>query len=43
MEEVWKPIKGYEGIYEVSNFGRLYSYPRNTTKGGYIWKYKEVA
>lgn len=22
-KEVWKPIKGYEGIYEVSNFGRI--------------------
>ena len=20
--EIWKPIKGYEGIYEISNFGR---------------------
>lgn len=19
-EEIWKPIQGYEGIYEVSNF-----------------------
>ena len=23
MEEVWKPIKGYEGIYEVSSLGRV--------------------
>ena len=23
MEEVWKPIKGYEGIYEVSSHGRV--------------------
>lgn len=22
-EEIWKPIKGYEGIYEVSNLGRV--------------------
>ena len=21
--EVWKPIKGYEGLYEVSNMGRV--------------------
>ena len=25
MEEVWKDIKGYEGIYQVSNFGRVKS------------------
>jgi hypothetical protein len=25
MEEVWVPVKGYEGIYEVSNFGRVKS------------------
>ena len=23
MEEIWKPIKGYEGLYEVSNLGRI--------------------
>ena len=25
MSEVWKPIKGYEGIYEVSSYGRVRS------------------
>ena len=25
MEEEWKPIKGYEGLYEVSNMGRVKS------------------
>lgn len=25
MIEIWKPIKGYEGIYEVSNKGRVKS------------------
>ena len=25
MEEVWKPIKGYEGLYEVSNTGKVKS------------------
>ena len=23
MEEIWKPIKGYEGLYEVSNLGKI--------------------
>ncbi len=26
--EVWKDIKGYEGLYQVSNFGRVKSLPR---------------
>lgn len=25
INEEWKPIKGYEGLYEISNFGRVYS------------------
>ena len=25
MEEQWKPVKGYEGLYEVSNMGRVKS------------------
>ena len=25
MEEVWKPVVGYEGLYEVSNMGRVKS------------------
>lgn len=28
MEEVWKDIKSYEGIYMVSNFGRIKSLTR---------------
>lgn len=25
MEEIWKPVKGYEGLYEVSNLGKVRS------------------
>lgn len=25
MEEIWEPIEGYEGLYEVSNLGRVRS------------------
>ena len=34
MEEIWKPIEGYEGLYEVSNFGRARSYipPTNSKR-----------
>lgn len=29
--EFWKDIKGYEGLYQVSNLGRVKSYPRYGT------------
>lgn len=25
MEEIWKAIKGYEGLYEISNYGKVRS------------------
>lgn len=25
MKEIWKDIKGYEGKYKVSNYGKIYS------------------
>ncbi len=25
MQEIWKDIKGYEGIYQVSNLGKVKS------------------
>ena len=28
MEELWKPIKDFEGLYEVSNFGKVKSCER---------------
>lgn len=28
MEEIWKPIKNYEGYYEISNLGRVKSLDR---------------
>lgn len=31
MEEIWKPIPGYEGIYEASSLGRIRSAPGKTT------------
>lgn len=35
MTEVWKPIEGYEGIYEVSSFGRVRSLGRTTNNRFY--------
>ena len=26
MEEIWKDIKDYEGLYKVSNLGRVQDY-----------------
>lgn len=42
MKEIWKPIKGFEGKYEVSNYGLVYSVRRNKLIGskrgnGYIY------
>ena len=35
-EEIWKDIKGYEGLYEVSNLGQIRSLDRyKNTKGRY--------
>lgn len=31
-DEIWKPIKGYEGLYEISNQGRVKSLKRNTAR-----------
>lgn len=35
-QEIWKDIPGYEGYYQVSNFGRLKSFKEN--KLGYLMK-----
>lgn len=34
MQEIWKDIKGYEGLYQVSNLGRVKSL-QMYAKGGY--------
>lgn len=39
--EVWKDIKGYEGKYQVSNFGNVKSLPKKKGNGkGYITETK---
>lgn len=41
-EEIWKPIPGYEGLYEVSNMGRVKSLERDIVyKNGVKHHYKE--
>lgn len=39
-EEIWKPIKGYEGYYEVSNIGNVRSLDREIKINNKIWKLK---
>ena len=33
MKEIWKPIKDYEGLYEISNFGRVKSCAKEWVSG----------
>lgn len=40
MMEVWKDIENYEGIYQVSNYGRVRSLSRTIICGGYPRKLK---
>jgi hypothetical protein len=39
--EVWKDIEGYEGIYQVSNLGRVKSLPRKLWNGSCFFVSKE--
>lgn len=40
MQEIWKDIEGYEGLYQVSNLGNIKSLKRKTWNG-YIFVQKE--
>lgn len=43
MEEIWKDIEGYEGLYQVSDKGRVYGIKRNNIlKPGVVWGYEQV-
>ena len=33
VNEIWKDINGYEGLYQISNFGNVKSLPRQGAKG----------
>ena len=33
LKEVWRPIKGYEGLYEISNMGRVKSLAKEWVAG----------
>lgn len=38
MKEIWKDIKGYEGLYQVSNLGKVKSLKKNIILKPYIEK-----
>ena len=38
MREEWRPLVGYEGLYEVSNMGRVKSLERTVWNEKEIWK-----
>lgn len=42
MKEIWKPIPGYEGLYDASSLGRIRSTPGKTTSNARfanrVWK-----
>lgn len=46
IAEIWKDIQGYEGLYQVSNLGRVKSLGRNVkrplTKIGYVWQPEKI-
>jgi len=41
MKEIWKDIHGYEGVYMISNIGRVKSLERNVKFGNQIRTIKE--
>lgn len=38
MEEIWKDVEGYSGIYKVSNFGRIWSNYKKELKVPQVYK-----
>ena len=43
MKEIWKDIEGYEGLYQVSNLGRVKSLARTVTyRNGKVHHYAET-
>lgn len=40
QREEWKDIKGFEGIYQISSYGRVRSLSRLISYGNYVRKYR---
>lgn len=39
--EIWKDIKGYKGLYQISNFGNVKSLSKKKWNGWAFYKTKE--
>ena len=39
-KEIWKPIKGYENLYEISSLGRVKSIDREVSRSNHKYKVK---
>lgn len=42
MEEIWKDVVGYEGLYQVSNLGRIKSFVKHTGNGNILKNFKNT-
>ena len=44
MEEIWKDINDYEGLYQISNLGRIKSLKRKVDAGNgkMRWQYERI-
>lgn len=42
MEEIWKPVVGYEGLYEVSSYGRVRRVNKDLLKLQNVKGYNQV-
>lgn len=44
LPEIWKPIPGYEGLYEVSSLGRIKSVSRYVKNNiaGHVWQPEKI-
>lgn len=42
-EEIWKDIKGYEGLYQISSFGRVKSLERVTSQNKFLSEKLKIA
>ena len=42
MKEIWKDIKGYEGLYQISNFGNVKTLRNSSFLKGTGTEYKKV-
>lgn len=36
MKEIWRDVKGFEGVYQVSNYGKVMGYPRISKDNRYL-------